>query len=330
MLGGGGLLGGAYAVGALEALDTLRPPGGRFDIYIGTSAGAFVAALAAAGIAPSEMMRVLEATDGGARNELVPGSLLAPNVGELMRAAALLPLRVAELLARAARARDGDSAAIALLAGLAAALPPGLYDTGAIERYLARVLGELDCHDDFSRLERELYVVATDLDRGERVVFGAETAAGLPISTAVSASAALPGLYAPVAVDGRELVDGGVVSTTNLDLALEHGAELVFVVNPLVPFVAPGTRISQLGLAHVAFQAFKLLAHERLRETLAGWELRHPQVEVVLIEPRRDDRLMFETSMMGVSTQREIARHARRTVGAQLDRQRARLATLWR
>ena len=78
---------------------------------------------------------------------------------------------------------------------------------------------------------------ATDLDTCERIVFGAEGWDDVPISTAVRASTALPMVYKPVEIKDRELVDGGIVSTTNVDIAVEAGAKFVVVINPLVPYV---------------------------------------------------------------------------------------------
>src|ERR671936_2593084 len=96
-----------------------------------------------------------------------------------------------------------------VLAGLGDALPSGLYSGVGIERYVREVLSDPDRTDDFRLLENELYLVATDLDTCERVVFGAQDWDDVPISTAVRASTALPMVYRPVRVRGRELVDGG-------------------------------------------------------------------------------------------------------------------------
>src|SRR5205814_9783930 len=113
----------------------------------------------------------------------------------------------------------------------------GLYTGSGIEGYVRAVLTDPDRSDDFRALSNELYLAATDLDTCERIVFGADGWDDVPISTAVAASAALPMVYRPVRVRDRELVDGGIVSTTNLDIAVEAGAKFVIVVNPLVPYV---------------------------------------------------------------------------------------------
>jgi len=133
-------------------------------------------------------------------------------------------------------------------------------------------------------------------------------------------------VYAPVEVKGRELIDGGIVSTTNLDIAVEAGAKLVVVINPLVPFVNDfagqkrtlrGTRprrVSDMGFAQIGYQTFKLLAHQRLHEMAERWEERYPGVDIVLIEPEPTDELMFTTSMMNFTSRVEIARHGFQSV----------------
>ena len=203
---------------------------------------------------------------------------------------------------------------------LAEGLPPGLYTGAGIENYLRRILDDPDRTNDFRDLACELYLPATDLDSCERVVFGAEGHEHVPISTAVRASGALPMVYTPVEIDGRELIDGAILSTTNLDIAVEAGAKLVVVINPIVPFVkaepAKGDdedpeakRVSRMGFPQIGYQAFKLVAHQRLHEQAAHWKETYPGVDIVLIEPEASDELMFETSMMNFASRVEIARH---------------------
>ena len=108
----------------------------------------------------------------------------------------------------------------------------------------------------------------------------------------------------------RELVDGGIVSTTNLDIAVEAGAKLIVVVNPLVPYVNDFTkeiptlfgtrtrRVSDMGFPKIGYQTFKLLAYQRLHEMARAWRERYPGVDIVLIEPDTDDELMFQTNIL--------------------------------
>jgi hypothetical protein len=205
--------------------------------------------------------------------------------------------------------------------GLAEGLPSGLYSGSGLEEYMRMVLSDPDRTNDFRTMEHELYIVATDLDTCERVVFGKEDWLDVPISRAVRASTALPVVYKPTRVRDRELVDGGLVSTTNLDVAVEAGAKLIVVVNPLVPYHndfvnqistllgSRSRRVSDMGLPQVGYQAFKMMAHQRLHMQARYWEEKYPGVDIVLIEPDTDDELMFQTSIMNYTKRLDIARH---------------------
>jgi NTE family protein len=331
VLGGGGFTGGVYEIGALRALDLLsvNRTVNQFDVYVGTSAGSFVAAMAANGITPEEMMRVVDQQVPTPFRDVDVGTLLRPNLAELARTGVLLPWQLLKV-ARQLAGNIGAISALDVVLGLAEALPSGLYSGAGVERYVRAVLTDPDRTDDFRALENELYLAATDLDTCERIVFGAEDWEDVPISTAVRASTALPMVYAPVKVRDRELVDGGIVSTTNLDIAVEAGAKFVVVVNPLVPYVndfsttvsslfgARARHVSDMGFPQIGYQAFKLLAYQRLHEMARQWEQRYPGVDIVLIEPEPNDELMFQTSVMNYSSRVEIARHGFESVTLKL------------
>jgi NTE family protein len=331
VLGGGGFTGGVYEIGALRALDLLsvNRTVNQFDVYVGTSAGAFVAAMAANGVTPEEMMRVVNRNVPSPLRDIDVGTLLRLNVVEFARKGVGLPWRLAKL-GRDLAGQIGAISAMDVVLGLAGALPSGLYSGAGIEQYLRKVLSDGERTDDFRLLERELYVVATDLDTCERIVFGANDWDDVPISTAVRASTALPMVYKPVKVKDRELVDGGIVSTTNLDIAVEAGAKFVVVVNPLVPYVNDFTKsvsgllgsrtrhVSDMGFPQIGYQAFKLLAYQRLHEMARQWEERYPGVDIVLIEPEPNDELMFQTSIMDFTSRVEIARHGFESVTLKL------------
>lgn len=332
VLGGGGFTGGVYEIGALRALDLLAVNStvNNFDVYVGTSAGAFIATLCANGVTPEEMMRVVTRKGGKAPfKDIDIGDLLRPNLFEFARKSATLPLKALSAARQFAGTRGGVSA-MDLALGLADVLPSGLYTGAGIQRYLEEVLGEAGRTNDFRELDCELYLTATDLDTCERVVFGVPGMDDVPISSAVRASGALPMVYSPVEINDRELIDGGIVSTTNLDLAIQAGAKLVVVINPIVPFVNDFAdtvktlkgrrpkRVSDMGFAQIGYQVFKLVAHQRLHELAKGWEERYPGVDIVLIEPEPTDELMFQTSMMSFTSRVQIARHGFESVTKQL------------
>jgi NTE family protein len=333
VLGGGGFTGGVYEIGALRALDLLavNRTVNEFDVYVGTSAGSFVASMLANGVTPEEMMRVLNRRLPSPIKDLDQGTLLKPNYRGFASNAALFPLRLVGA-ARELAGRVSDVSVMDVLAKLSAALPTGLYDGRGIEGYVSEVLADPDRSDDFRMLERELYLTATDLDTTERVILGKGDWADVPISTAVAASAALPMIYSPVELRGRQFVDGGIRSTTNVDVAVEHGAKFIVVVNPLVPFVndfrkqiptvfgARARRVSDMGFAGVGNQTFRILSHDRLHRAVEDWETKYPGVDIILIEPEPDDELMFGTSILDYSARLRIAKHGFESVTLRLAR----------
>jgi predicted acylesterase/phospholipase RssA len=337
VLGGGGFTGGVYEIGALRALDLLsvNRTVNQFDVYVGTSAGAFVAAAVANGISPEEMMRVLVEQTPTPFPDARISALLRPNYREFVTKGVLIPFRLAQVVRRLL-ADVGQMSAVDIAVGLAEALPSGLYSGEGVERYVRRILSDPGRTDEFRLLESELYLVATDLDTCERIVFGALGWDDVPISKAVSASGALPMIYKPVKVKDRELVDGGIVSTTNVDIAVEAGAKFIVVVNPLVPYVndfekriptVTGTRarhVSDMGFPQIGYQAFKLLAYQRLHQLASAWEQRYPGVDIILIEPEPNDELMFQTSIMNYTSRVDIARHGFQSVTLKLAHDYAR------
>jgi predicted acylesterase/phospholipase RssA len=331
VLGGGGFTGGVYEIGALRALDLLsvNRTVNQFDVYVGTSAGAFVASAVANGVTPEEMMRVIVQQVPTPFPDARISSLLRPNYMEFITKGALIPFRLAQVVRRLL-GDLGQVSAVDVVVGLAEAFPSGVYSGEGIERYVRTILSDPDRTNDFRLLANELYLVATDLDTCERIVFGAEDWDDVPISRAVSASGALPMIYKPVKVKDRELVDGGIVSTTNVDIAVEAGAKFIVVVNPLVPYVndfekriptvtgSRARRVSDMGFPQIGYQSFKLLAYQRLHEMAQRWEERYPGVDIILIEPEPNDELMFQTSIMNYTSRVDIARHGFQSVTLKL------------
>lgn len=331
VLGGGGFTGGVYQIGALRALDLLSSNRSvnQFDVYVGTSAGALIASLAANGVTPEQMMRTV--------NDQLPSSLppiqrdvlLRFNKAEFAMRALKLPLHTVSM-ARNIISSIGSLSAVDLVLALGDALPSGIYTGEGLEEYVHEALSAEGRTDDFRLLKKELYLAATDLDTCERIVLGAEGWDDIPISAAVRASTALPMVYAPYRVRERELVDGGIVSTTNLDIAVEAGAKFIVVVNPLVPFVNDfsqsiptlfGTRVrrvSDMGFPKIGYQAFKLLAYQRLHDMAGHWKARYPGVDIVLIEPDPDDELMFQTNILNFTSRVDVARHGFESVTLKL------------
>jgi NTE family protein len=330
VLGGGGFTGGVYEIGALRALDLLAVNStvNNFDVYVGTSAGSFVAAMLANGVSPDEMMQVINRRIPSELEDLDLGKVLKPNYLGFLEKSAMLPLRTLELARTLVRM--GRFSAMDVGVGLAEALPTGFYSGSGIADYVAAALSEEDRVDDFRLLDKELFLTATDLDTCERIVFGEEGWNDVPVSKAVQCSTALPIVYKPVDLKGRQLVDGGIRSTTNVDIAVEKGAKFIVVVNPLVPYVNDfektiptvfGTRVrrvSDMGLPAIANQTFRLIAHARLHQAVEVWQERYPGVDIILVEPEPNDELMFGTPIMDYSRRLKIARHGFESVTATL------------
>jgi NTE family protein len=330
VLGGGGFTGGVYEIGALRALDLLAVNStvNNFDVYVGTSAGSFVASMLANGVTPEEMMQVINERIPSELEDLDLDRVLKPNYLGFLSKSAVLPLRTAQLLGRLTRI--GEFSLMDIVVGLAEALPTGLYSGQGLSDYVEEALSDAGRVNDFRLLDNELYLAATDLDTCERIVFGEEAWSDVPISKAVECSTCLPIVYKPVDLKGRQFVDGGIRSTTNVDIAVEKGAKFIVVVNPLVPYVndfektIPTVfgrrvrRVSDMGLPAIANQTFRLIAHQRLHQAVEQWQEKYPGVDIVLLEPEPTDELMFGTPIMDYSRRLQIAKHGFESVTATL------------
>ncbi len=333
VLGGGGFTGGVYEIGALRAFDLLavNRTVNDFDIYVGTSAGSFVGSLVSNGVTPEEMMRVLNKALPSPIADPKLRTLLRPNYRSFASRAMLLPLRLVAV-ARQLAGNLGETSMMDVATGIAEGLPPGIYNNKGLDRYVNEVLSDPDRTNDFRELGPELLITATDVDTCERLVFGKGDWADVPISKAVAASTSLPIVYEPIELRGRQLMDGGIASTTNVDVAVEAGAKFIVVVNPLVPYVndfqkkiptifgSRVRRVSDMGLPAIGYQAFRLMAHARLQLAVESWQHRFPDVDIILIEPEPDDELMFGTSILDYSSRLKIARHGFESVTVALAR----------
>jgi predicted acylesterase/phospholipase RssA len=199
-------------------------------------------------------------------------------------------------------------------------LPPGLLDTSGIQEYLHGLLRAHGREDRFSDLRRALFVVAVDLDSGEAVAFGDEGHRDVPVSRAVQASTAVPGLYRPVRIGGRDYVDGGVRKTAHINLAIREGATFVLCINPLVPIRNPtaggplGGHLSNRGVTFVLDQVMRIALHGRMEYGLERYQAEHPEVDILLLQPPRDDLRMFSYNIMNVRARRSVAVHGYRSV----------------
>lgn len=331
VLGGGGITGAAYHLGVLNAMNAMseRSSVNDFDFYVGTSAGSAVAACLANGISPEEL--ILANLDHEAAT--IPGigadEVMMPDRKGLLRSMVRWPVGVLGALRR----YIGHPFTTSLIDGLGAiaeGLPPALYTTDGTERYLRGLLEAPGRSNRFDETRRRLFITATDLDTAERVVFGEDDAPVASISEAAAASTAIPLLYAPRQVGESVYVDGGLKSTTNIEVAIAHGAKLIICINPLVPYVhdaryllpsatgLPSRHIAQKGFPHIAAQTFRIMAQAQVEKELELISHAHPDVDLIMVEPRRDDEHLFVFNLMDYGSRERIARHAFETVAIDL------------
>lgn len=316
-MAGGVVEGGFYEVGVLCALE--EAVGGlaleALDMYVGVSSGALLCALLANGVGPRTLSRAVVG-EAGPGLDLRPEVLFDPAWGAYARSVLRVPGRLAGAV-RQFVARPRDASPYDLLMALGASVPAGLFAGRGVERYLEDALSAPGRTNDFRRLATRLRVVAVDLDTSALVDFGAPETAHVPISRAVRASVALPGLYEPVAIDGRHYVDGVARRTMHASVALKAGTQLLFCVNPIVPVdvrgaggvTARGPLVAH-GLPAVLSQTFRTLVHSRLTTAFAHYAHAYPDADVVLIEPAMTDHRLFFSNIFSFSNRRGVTEHA--------------------
>ena len=319
VLAGGGIMGVVYEIGALRAINDMLVDltVNDFDIFVGTSAGALVTSFVANGYTPHEIMQFMDNRHpeiGGVR----VGDVFHANLTDYARRLMNLPRALLTLGYNSIR-HPGDLALSDLIWEFTEIFPSGLYDGNALERFVRKLLEMPGRSNRFDFLEKQLYVVATELDTGNRAVFGQGGKAIVPISRAVAASSAVPVLYRPVEIFGRDYLDGGLHGTASLDLAIEAGAKLVICINPMVPLnarrVFPNENyISGHGLPAIINQAVRTLLHSSLRYHIKNLQVKYPDVDIVLIQPEWDDQRMFSYNPMYYGSRLMLAEHGFETV----------------
>lgn len=338
-LAGGGPLGAIYEIGALCALDEALVGIDLTQLtgYVGVSAGGFVAAGLANGMSARGLCASFVENTSKNTDLFSPSLLMKPAWDEYFKRAASLPSLSAQAAYQYFIKRRSRMAAFERLGR---ALPAGLFSGQAMQERLAQLFSAPGRTNDFRRLKRKLVLVATDLDSGEAVPFGEPGLDDVPISLAVQASAALPGLYAPVEIKGRTCVDGALKKTLHASVLLDEGLDLLICLNPLVPFDATHAprhkvlgsheeRIPRLidgGLPLVLSQTFRSLIHSRLELGMKGYAQTHPQTDILLFEPDHRDAEMFLANTFSWSQRRALAEHAYQRTREMLRSQRSTIA----
>ena len=330
-LAGGGPLGAIYEIGALcalaESLDGIDF--NQLDHYVGVSAGSFIAAGLANGMTPRALCASFIENDDVANEVFDPAWLLVPAYTEFVRRSIMLPGLVGSALWRATVGRRSLLHAIERLGPV---LPTGLFSNDEIDRRLASLFNSGGRSNDFRQLKTRLTLVATNLDSGEAAPFGRPGWDHVPISKAVQASSALPGLFPPVEIDDQYYVDGALKKTLHASVALDEGVDLMLCLNPLVPFnaTAPGPqdptarvmqrglpaeqrripRIVDGGLPAVLSQTFRSMIHSRMELGMKHYAQAYPQTDIVLIEPDHRDPQLYLANTFSYGQRRVLAEHA--------------------
>lgn len=302
-LPGGGAPGAMFQIGALAALEHRLEHfrANAFDIYVGTSSGASVAAALAGG---REVQRLYRALLDPADDyfPLERRHILQTDLAEWKRT-----VRTAvRALGRGSRSLLSQSLAptpAALweeLSGLYDSLPAGLFSLDGYERFLEDNFARRGVPNHFRAMPRVLRVIAHDLDTGEPAIFGGPGLEHVPVTRACAASMAMPPLFSPVRVGDAHYINPAPVQVSPLELACELGAEVIVTVNPLVPL-----RVSQVPTGHgvrkslrdkgalwIGNQANRIKMHKLLSMSREMLE-RRGGLEFITVEPEPTDGTLF-------------------------------------
>jgi predicted acylesterase/phospholipase RssA len=316
-----------FEIGCLAALDQALPEfrANEFDLYIGTSSGSLVASIVANGVRPEELAQTVSSGALDPYN-LRREDVLGQKAGRrMLRRSATIIKTVLKHLVR------GIGPSFQEFVGrVQQDLPPGLYTLDQLEKFIRAMFEAKGLSNQFNELSRKLYITAVDLDRAERVIFGDGGLANVPISQAIAASSAIPGFFEPYRIGGRDFIDGGVGHVAHADIAIAKGADLVVVINPIVPLVErrdpsrPGNGHHQLqrGLRYVLEQSARITSRRILESGLGQLQVEHPGVDLLLIEASPRDLLLFSNSTMSFEHSREAVESGFKTTMELLESKR--------
>ena len=320
---GGGIEGCIYEIGALCALDEVidGTEAHRLDVYVGVSAGALVASCLANGISAHTMSRAIISRAYDPDLNLSPETLFSPAIGEFARRLAMLPTALASSVLDYLH-NPLDLSPLGAIYGLGSVMPVGFFNNGPLEQYLANSFSAEGRTNDFRELDPKLRVVAVNVDTAEIITFGDEETAHVPISKAVQASTALPGLYVPVKIDGGYYIDGVARRTVHASMALKEGVDLLLCINPIVPVNTEVEAaqhnghfrsIVRRGLPTVLSQSFRTIIHSRMRTGFRSYKHEYPNADLILIEPTAEDYESIFSNLFSFSNRHDVCEHAYQT-----------------
>lgn len=310
---GGGITGLYFEMGALKCLEDCCSPGALndFDLYFGISAGGVLCGMLANGFSVTEFMASVAGIGGG---RIGPVDLNLLDFSHVDASGVSAPLRhVASLLWNGAASLLNGKMPFSLESVVFeyGDMVHAPFNTRGFARLLERAFREEGCTDDFRKLRRRLYIGATDQDLKEHVLFGDPPYDDVPISLAISASMSLNPVFAPTLVNGRFYEDGAVTRTSNFVDAIRRGADLIFALDPLVPYVSKEAGYTRSrGAVYNADQDIRTVSYTRY-ETTRNWVLRrHPEVSMYTFLPANNLRRLMSVNPMDHRSYLEIWRGA--------------------
>ena len=310
---GGGITGLYFEIGALKCLEDCCSTGtlNACDLYFGISAGSVVTGMLANGFTVGEIMAGIAGVEGG---RIPPFDLNLLDAAHLDLHGLTAPIRQVFALARQGVSelmRGRMPLSLESLVFEYGDLLHAPFNTSGFEALLAQLFSQPGCHNDFRGLKGRLFIGATDQDRKEHVLFGEPPFDEVPVSRAIQASMSINPVFAPTEIDGRYYEDGAVTRTSNFIEAMHKGADLVFALDPLVPYVSrdPGYARSR-GIFYNADQDIRTISYTRY-ETTRNWALRrHPEVSVYTFLPANQLRQVMSVNPMDHRPYLEIWRGA--------------------
>jgi NTE family protein len=314
-MAGGGVEGAVYEIGTLCALEDaiVGFKACNMDMYIGVSAGALISSHLVNEVTPRDMsLAILSHLEGV--NPITPEILYSPNLKEVKERLLQLPGKFLDVL-KAYTSDMKDNSLLGSLAEFSELLPNGIFDNSALEEYLRENFSMEGRTNDFRKLTTKLRIVAVDVDSGKTIRFGEKGYDHIPISKAVQASSALPGVYTPVEIENKFYVDGVAKRTIHASTAFNDDIKFVIGINPIVPLENDKTHsefgsLNEKGLPNILSQTFRMMIHSRMKAGIKGYATKYPDSDVIIFEPPATDYRMFFNNIFSYSTRKEVCEHA--------------------
>ena len=358
VLSGGAVSGGAFKIGGMNALSNfmINQNIRDFDIYVGVSAGSILSIFLANGIPTSEIAKSLEGRKG-MLDPIMASEFYYFNFKEFVSKPLMMfgdlvtrfprglyrflqsnnvfrsefRKRLISVLANPVYENFESLFSMAVEVDLEddymsipwGYIPSSIFNTDNFEQSIRKNLERNNLCNDFIELYekkgKRLYIASTKLDTAERVIFGPDEVNTVSITKSMQASIAVPIFYKPVRIDGSDYVDGGVIKTASMDVAIDKGADLVICYNPFRPinFETYSDRekrkhrlnIADDGLYALINQVFRTMLHTRLMHGMEYYR-NDPNFkgDIILIEPSDYDHKFFDMNPLAFWERRKAAK----------------------